>query len=148
MPSVRHAFDADCSPVALWSVLADLRSVAETNPMVKSVEIIDDRKGGVGAMRRCELVPKGNVTERVFACEEGHMIGLEVVESDWPVVSMSWKTEVTARPGSARLEHVLDYQMKFGPLGWFLNALVMRRALQKNVGEALKGVIRVAEART
>lgn len=148
MPSVRHAFDADCPPDALWSVLADLRSVAETNPMVKSVEIIDDKTGGVGAMRRCELVPKSTVTERVFACEEGHMIGLEVVESDWPVVSMSWKTEVTARPGGARLEQVLDYQMKFGPLGWFLNALVMRRALQKNVGEALKGVIRVAEART
>ena len=147
MPTVYHSFDANCSANALWLVLADLGSVADTNPLVNAVTIIGDRKGGLGAVRRCDLFPKGKVTERVCAYEEGCMIGLEVVESDWPVVSMAWRTEVKAIPGGATLKQVLEYRMKFGPFGWLLNALVMRRALEKNIGAALKGVIRVAESR-
>jgi hypothetical protein len=145
MPSIRHSFDAQCTPAALWEVLADLGSVAQTNPMVSSVVIVGDRRSGLGATRRCSLVPKGMVTEKVWAYEEGRAVGLEVIESDWPIVTMSWKTEIVSRPGGARLEQLLEYKMKFGPIGWLLNTLVMRRAITRNVGEALKGVIRIAE---
>lgn len=147
MPSIRHSLDARCTPAELWSVLADLRSVAQTNPLVATVVIVGDRETGFGAQRRCTLRPKGSVTERVCAYEEGRAIAVEVVESDWPITSMSWRTEVTPHQGGARLDQVLDYRMKFGLLGWLLNALVMQRAIQKSVGEALQGVVRVAEGR-
>lgn len=147
MPSIHHSFDADCSPQALWTVLADLGSVARTNPLVKSVTIVGQSDRGMNATRRCELAPKGSVTERVCTFEEGRMIGLEVVESNWPVSAMSWTTTVAPRSGGARLSQTLDYTMKFGLLGWALNALVLRRAIEKNVGRALQGVIRAAEGR-
>lgn len=145
MSSVHHSFETTCSPEALWSVIADLSSVAKTNSAVRSVAVVGDKQGGIGAMRRCELRPKGTVTERVCAYDEGRAIGFEIVESDWPVVAMSWVTKVVPRSDGARLDQVLDYKMKFGPIGWLLNVLVMRRALERNIGEALKGVIRVAE---
>jgi len=147
MPSVRHSLEARCPPAALWSVLADPGSAAETNPLVASVAIVGEPNGGLGAQRRCALRPRGSVTERVCAYEEGRVIGFEVVQSDWPITGMAWRTEVTPHPGGARIDQVLDYRMKFGPLGWLLNALVLRRAIERNVGAALQGVIRIAEHR-
>jgi hypothetical protein len=35
--------------------------------------------------------------------------------------------------------------MKYGPIGWLLNALVMRRAVTRNVGAALQAMIAKAE---
>lgn len=147
MPSIKHSFIAKCPPAALWSVLADLESVAQTNPLVSSVEIISKKSGGLGVERRCMLRPKGTVTERVCAYVDGRTIGFEIVQSDWPIISMTWLTNVTPLEGGAQLNQVLEYRMKFGPLGWLLSALVMRHAIERNVGEALKGVIRVAESR-
>jgi carbon monoxide dehydrogenase subunit G len=147
MPSISHAFDAKCAPAALWAVLSDLASVVHTNPLVSSVEVVGEQLGGLGAVRCCRLRPRGTVTERVCAYEHGRAIGFEVVQSDWPIISMTWRTEVTPQDRGAHLSQVLDYRMKFGPLGRLLNALVMQRAIERNVGEALKGVVRLAEGR-
>jgi hypothetical protein len=147
MPSVAHSFDATCSTDALWAVLADIWSVGRTNPLVKSVVVTGPVHRGLNATRRCELLPKGVVVERVCRFEEGRAIGFEVVESDWPVRSMSWTTVVEPTANGAKLLQTLDYRMKFGPLGWLLNALILRRAIESNVGKALLGVIREAEGR-
>lgn len=147
MPSISHSLAANCPPAALWAVLSDLESVAMTNPLVSSVELVGEQTGGLGAVRCCRLRPRGSVIERVCAYEHGRAIGLEVVQSDWPIINMSWRTEVSPQDRGARLSQVLDYRMKFGPLGWLLNALVLQRAIERNVGEALKGVVRLAEGR-
>jgi hypothetical protein len=115
MTTIRHEIDAACSPARVWAVLADLESVQHYNPGVRTASVRGAQRRGVGALRACELQPKGRVVERVTHCEEGRALGLKVAESDWPIHFMRWITRVEPRDGGTRITQVLEYQPKFGP---------------------------------
>lgn len=146
--TLSHELDAKCASERLWEILADLTAVAGYNPSVKTARIRGGRSRGLGAERECDLLPSGKVVERVVVWEDGRSLGLEVVESDWPIASMRWVTRVEPRGSGCRLTQRLEYKPKFGPLGWLLNKLVMQRKIAQNVDAALKGLIREAEGRS
>jgi Polyketide cyclase / dehydrase and lipid transport len=147
MTVISHELRARCPATRLWAILSDLEAVAQYNPSVRSARIAGNHRLGTGAVRECELVPKGKVVERVTDWEEGRSLGLEVVESDWPIRSMQWVTRIEPAGSGSRLVQRLEYKMKFGPAGWLLDALVMRRAVDRNVARALQELIALAEAR-
>jgi hypothetical protein len=97
-------------------------------------------------MRQCELYSKGQVIERVTICEDGKALGLDVVQSDWPIIFMRWVTRVESRGNASLVVQELEYRMKHGPLGWLLHALVMRRAVTRNVAAAVQAMIAKAGA--
>ena len=140
MTVVRHRLEATCPPEALWAVLSDLEAVARYNPTVREARVVD-RARGVGAVRDCALEPKGRVVERVTVWEEGRAVGFEVVESDWPIRFMRWTTRIEPRPGGSLVTQDLEYQVKFGPVGWLLDQLVMRRKLRSTLDQVLAGFI-------
>jgi hypothetical protein len=147
MTVLHHNLSANCGPDALWQELSDLEGVARHNPSVRQARITGSVRRGVGAMRECDLDPKGKVIERVIHWDEGRSLGLEVVESDWPVRSMRWTTRIEPHGSGSRLSQQLEYKMKFGPVGWLLNAVVMRRAINRNVGKALSSLVASAEGK-
>src|SRR5205823_14539269 len=100
---------------------------------------------GVGAERACELVPRGRVVERVNHWEDGRAVGLEVAESDWPIHFMRWVTRVEAAGTRTRITQSLEYQVKFGLLGWLLDALVMKRKLTSTLDGVFASLVKHAE---
>jgi hypothetical protein len=145
MTKVSHRFETSASPERLWRSLSDLTKVKDYNPTVLTAELRGNSPPGVGTLRACELKPKGKVLERVTVWEEGKAVGLEVVESDWPITKMNWVTRISPNGSGSILSQNLEYSMKFGPVGWLINALVMKRNITKNVGVALSGLIQIAE---
>ncbi len=145
MTTIRHDVPAKCAPERVWALLADLAAVQHYNPGVKSAALLGDRRGGVGAMRSCDLAPSGRVVERVTHWEEGAALGLEVVESDWPIRAMSWITRVVPDGDGCRIVQELVYEPKFGLLGWLLDRLVMERKLRSTLDDVLASLARHAE---
>jgi carbon monoxide dehydrogenase subunit G len=145
MTTIQHEVHAACSPERLWALLADLEAVERYNPGVRSAAIEGSRRTGVGARRSCELLPKGRVVERVTHWEEGRALGLEVAESDWPIHFMRWVTRLEPSGGGTRITQSLEYEVKFGVLGWVLDSLVMRRRLRATLDEVFAGLVRHAE---
>jgi Polyketide cyclase / dehydrase and lipid transport len=145
MTTIHHQYESKASPEQLWRSLSDLTLVEKYNPTVKRARLNGGQTEGVGTIRACDLNPKGKVIERVTAWEQGKAVGLEIVESDWPISRMQWVTRIDPQGAGSILSQKLDYDMKFGPLGWLLNNLVMKRNIQKNVGAALMGLIRLTE---
>jgi hypothetical protein len=94
----------------------------------------------------CELAPKGRVVERVTHWEDARALGLEVIESDWPIRFMHWITRIEPSEGGARLTQDLTYEVKFGPLGWLLDRMVMERKLRATLDEVLARLVARAEA--
>lgn len=162
MTTIRHELRAACAPERVWRLLADLEAVAHYNPGVRAARIEGPRRLGVGAERSCELHPKGRVLERVTHWQEdshaantdslagarppGFALGLEVVESDWPIRSMRWVTRVEAADGGSVIRQELEYAPKFGWLGWLLDRLVLRRTLTRSLDRVLASLIASAEA--
>jgi hypothetical protein len=146
MTIIRHDLRAQCAPERLWAILADLEAVARYNPGVKAASVRGSQRTGVGATRTCDLKPKGRVAERVTVWDDGSALGLEVAESDWPIHFMRWVTRVEPFEGGSRVTQELEYRVKFGPLGWLLDRVVMERKLRSTLDEVLASLIRHAEA--
>ena len=99
-------------------------------------------------MRSCELVPKGRVVERVTHWEDGRAVGLEVVESDWPIHFMRWVTRIEPDGEGTRITQDLEYKVKFGPVGWLLDRLVMKRKLTATLNSVFVSLVQHAEGRS
>jgi uncharacterized membrane protein len=117
----------------VWAILADLEAVQRYNPTVKKAVCVSEARHGVGASRRCELIPRGSVTERITAWLPMQAIAMELVEHDWPVSFMRWRTEIAGDHDSTRVVQRLEYQVKFGVFGKLLDAMVMRKKLDRTI---------------
>jgi uncharacterized protein YndB with AHSA1/START domain len=146
MTTIHHEILAHCPPTRVWELLADLESVQHYNPGVRHAAIQGALRTGVGAQRSCELKPKGRVVERVTHWEDGHALGLELEEHNWPVNFMRWVTRVEPHGSGTRISQSLEYQVKFGPLGWLLDRMAMKRKLTQNLDAVFASLARHAES--
>ena len=146
MTTLTHEIRVSAPIESVWPAIADLTAVERYNPMVASARHISDQREGVGASRRCELKPKGWVEERVWDWKPPHALGLEVAASEWPLVFMKWRTELQADGDGTLVRQELTYKVKFGPIGALLDALVMRRKLDRGVAEVFRGLKSYVEA--
>jgi uncharacterized protein YndB with AHSA1/START domain len=147
MTTIHHEVRANCPPERVWELLSDLEAVERYNPGVRSAAVQGNQRKGVGAERSCELEPGGRVVERVTHWEDGRAVGLEVVESDWPIHYMRWVTRVDRAGGGSVITQELDYAVKFGPLGWLMDQLMMRRKLTRTLDSVFKSLVDHAEGR-
>jgi hypothetical protein len=147
MTALRHEARANCAPKAVWALLADLEAVQRYNPTVRSATIEGNQRAGVGAMRACELAPTGRVVERVTTWEDERALGLEVAESTWPIHFMRWVTHIEPDGSGTRITQDLEYKVKFGPLGWLLDRLVMKKKLTAAIDEVFASLVRHAEGK-
>jgi hypothetical protein len=147
MTTIHHELQANCPPEHVWALLSDLEAVQLYNPTVRTATVQGERRMGVGAKRACELVPKGRVVERVTHWEDGRAVGLEVAESDWPIHFMRWVTRIEPAGATTRITQSLEYKVKFGPIGWFLDNLVMKRKLTTTLDEVFASLVKHAERR-
>ena len=148
MTTIHHEIEAACPPERVWAVLSDLEAVQHYNPTVRTAAVRGSRRTGVGAERVCDLRPKGRVVERVTHWEDGRAVGLEVAESDWPIRFMHWVTRIEPKGGGSLITQRLDYAVKFGPLGWLLDKLVMKRKLSATLDDVFARLAKRAEAAT
>jgi len=70
--------------------------------------------------------------------ESPSAIGLEVAASEWPIAFMKWRTALEKDGDATRMSQDLSYKVKFGPLGALMDLLVMRRMLNKGIGEGFE----------
>jgi ligand-binding SRPBCC domain-containing protein len=147
MTTIRHEVRADCPPERVWALLSDLEAVQRYNPTVRTAIVQGTRRTGVGAIRACELLPKGRVVERVTHWEDGLAVGLEVAESDWPIHFMRWVTRIEPAGATTRITQSLEYKVKFGPVGWLLDNLLMKRKLTSTLDDVFASLVKHAEGR-
>ncbi len=145
MTTLRHQIRIDAPIEKVWNAVGDLVAVQHYNQMVESVHCISEKPEGVGAARRCELKPKGWVEERVWDWNPPNAIGLEVVASQWPLVFMKWRTELQIDGKATVVNQEMNYRLKFGPLGALMDALMMRRKLDRSIREVFENLKRYVE---
>ena len=147
MPTLRHQIRIHAPIGRVWEVVGgDLTAVRHYNQTVASVRIITEECHGIGATRHCDLSPSGFVEERVWDWQPPYTIGLEVAASTWPVTFMKWRADLTSEGESTVMSQELAYNVKFGPLGVFMDMLMMRRKLDKSIGEVFANLKRHVES--
>lgn len=145
MTKIDHEIIAACPPERVWALLSNLEAVQQYNPAVRHAAIAGAQRKGVGARRSCELSPKGRVVERVTQWEEGRAVGLELDDHDWPLNFMRWVTRIEPHPEGTRITQTLEYQVRFGPIGWLLDKLMFNRKLTASIDAVFASLARHAE---
>src|SRR3989442_15259206 len=117
MTTLRHQIRIEAPIEAVWKAVSVLTEVQHYNPMVASARFLSDRREGVGAMRRCELKPKGWAEERVWEWSPPHVIGLEVAARELPIAFVKWRTALGKEGDTTRMSQGIGYKVKSRPLG-------------------------------
>jgi hypothetical protein len=141
-----HRIFIAAPPETVWEAIADLEAVQAYNPSVSKASLLDGPRSGVGAGRTC-LTEQGEVVERVVAWDEPNAIEMQLVSSPWPIRHMRWRTEVRAQALGTDVSQELTYAPSLGALGQVLDALMMRRKMDRAVAAVFESLKSYCEER-
>jgi uncharacterized protein YndB with AHSA1/START domain len=125
----------------VWQTLADVGTIAEWHLGVKASPVLSDAATGMGARRRIELYDGGTSIETVTAFEEGRSLTVTMSEHTMPMSRCLATFSVEADgPDAARVTFTMDYDMKWGPAGWLIDTVMLRRVLRGLQASVLAGL--------
>ena len=119
-----------------WEKLRDLERAHFYVPGVSACVITTDAREGVGASRRVTSRQVGDMDETVVVWDEGRALTIRLHKGDAPARPFREATfRYALEPAGEHCEIVtrMEYDLVGGPLGRLLDALVMRRQMQRNV---------------
>jgi ribosome-associated toxin RatA of RatAB toxin-antitoxin module len=140
MTTLHHEVRINAAPEKVWSVLADLEAVQYYNPLIAQTRYISVSREGVGASRHCDFKPKGFSKERVTDWVPNRLLGMEVVESSFPMAFTRWKTQLTEDGKGTLVTQDLEYEVKFGLLGKLMNVVMMKKKYDGILAEIFTGL--------
>jgi hypothetical protein len=115
-------------------------AVQDWHPNVARAVVLTTHDTGIGASRRVEFQDGNSVVETVIEESEPQFTTMEMTES--PMLKKALVT-IRTRERSADTTEVtfsIDYSLKFGPIGWLIDAVMMKRIFRKVFGVALEGL--------
>ena len=135
MTVLENSIRIDAPPEKVWSVLASLDVLDRYDPGVTKSEILTPLREGPGSARRCELKPGGWFKERVADWRPNESLSFELFECTLPVRRLRHSYTLTSDGAATIVRQRMEYELKFGPLGKLMDALMVR----KKWDEGIKG---------
>jgi uncharacterized membrane protein len=121
----------------LWKVLVDLDSLSQWVPDNVSSETAPQHSETMTTARYYDANPFHNAEERATGWEEGHHYAYEVKNIGPIKYAYNRFSLNPVGEGETVLIQTLDFQMKLGPVGALLAALVFRPQFRKQMEQSL-----------
>lgn len=133
MTVLENSIRIDAPLDRVWSVLASLDALDRYDPGIKKSEVVSPSKEGLGSARRCDLTPGGWFKERVVAFEPNESLAFELFECTLPVRRLRHSYTLTNDDGATLVQQRMEYELKFGPLGRLMDAMMVRKKWEAGV---------------
>jgi uncharacterized protein YndB with AHSA1/START domain len=130
------------APLArVWETIADVGTIAEWHPGVERSPVLSTKRTGLGAVRRVELYDGSSAVEEVASLDEGRSLTVTMSQHTMPLSHGAATFEVEA-DGDERtvVTMTMNYEMKYGPLGWLMNAVLLRPVMSRLFASVLSGL--------
>ena len=142
---INNRIEIVASPEAVWAVVADLERLDTYDPVVTTSTLLDGPTRGVGARRRCEVTAGRYFIDEVNLWEPVERLGFAVVECNLPTTGLTHTYTLRPTAKGTEIAQVMAYDMRFGPLGAVLNALMLRRKSDQQIKGFLDGLKTLVE---
>lgn len=127
MTVLENSIRINASPEKVWSVLSSLDVLDQYDPGIKKSEVVSPSKEGPGSARKCDLAPGGWFKERVAEWKPHETISFELFECTLPVRSLRHRYTLTREGGATLVRQRMEYELKYGPLGKLMDAMMVRK---------------------
>jgi hypothetical protein len=128
--TTERSIDIEAPADRVWAVLGRFMHIDDFHPRVSKVDVLSDATAGVGARRRCHFQDGTSVVEKVIDWQDGRAYRAELSEFSLPlkkaVVTLSVEP-VDAGRSHAKMS--MDFEVKFGPIGWLMGKTMMSRMM-------------------
>jgi len=127
---------------AVWAKLDDFGGVYRYHPLVVTSPLANGIGSGLGAQRVCHFDDGNSIREEITAYEPGRELEIEIVDpGKFPLKRAVARLSVEPLgENRSRVDFEMNFQPKFGPLGWFLGKTVMVGQFRKILGSVLEGL--------
>jgi carbon monoxide dehydrogenase subunit G len=143
MTRIERSIEISAPPHMVWSVVADLGTVADWNPNVRSATC-SPTSTGVGATRICALAPRGRIKEVVSKWTEGREVWF-AIGTHGGIRSADMGLVVRPDGETTIVDAVADYHLALGPVGPVIDTLTTKRLMNRMLEGSLNGLKRHVE---
>lgn len=140
MTQLTNSIEIDAPPSAVWAALADLEALGDYDPQVQRAAVTGELRSGVGASRRCDLLPRGWFEETVTSWDPPHVLAFELTACSLPVKRLRHRYAITSTGAVTLVQQVMDYDLRGGPAGVVLDRLLVRRRWDSGIKAFLAGL--------
>lgn len=148
MPKVEIREKIEATPSKVWNVISDIKKAPEWVVVMKSLEHTTDNPVKKGTVYResSKIGPKESETEwKVTLFDEPIVQIHECNDSDFEA-KLTMRVEDNG-DGSSTLQHLTQYRLMpvFRPLGWLLETLFVKKAMDKNLRQSVENCKKLIE---
>jgi Polyketide cyclase / dehydrase and lipid transport len=138
----------DATPDDIWEVIGRFMRIDEFAPLVKSVDPLTMGEDGMGSKRRCHFDNGTSVVEEVteWEAKRGYRVRLSEMTAMPLHEAHAGLSVEPLDNGRARVIWGMDYQVKYGPIGWLLGQTMMKLMMGKILDGNLKGLAAKVES--
>lgn len=130
---------------AVWNVMADFGNAAPWAPGMLHSSLIGEKKAGVGTHRVLRHVWGFRIEEIVTEWVEGAGYSFKLVKAPYPMCDVCETWILRSDDNHALLTITVSYGMRLGLVGSFLDALIVRFLVAREIRRGIFGLKRYAE---
>ncbi len=125
----------------VWHVLDDYGTVYKYNPGVETSEILGVKNTGLGAHRVCNFYDGSSLKETIIKYVPNQGYSLELSDYSLPLkrAASHFRLEPLSKD-TCLLSVTIEFEPKFGPVGWLMAKLLMQPMLTKALNGLTKGL--------
>ena len=125
-----------------WKILDDFGGVHRYHPIVERSPIDNGITSGLGAERICHFDNGDHIKERVTEYASGQEYTVEIIDpGKFPLKTAKARLALSSvDEDRSRVTFEMNFQPKYGPLGWVMGATVMQTQFRKILSAVLAGL--------
>ena len=129
----------------VWAVLADFGAVAAWAPYMRQSGLIGASPSGVGMRRAMRHAWGFRFEEIVTQWHEGKGFAFDVLKAPFPMQNVKETWVLAAEDGRTAVETTVRYDMRLAVTGRFLDWLLVRFVVRREMRAGLRGLKEYAE---
>jgi ligand-binding SRPBCC domain-containing protein len=145
MRRLEQRIQIDAPRSVVWGILSDFSGVATWAPYLRESSPVGDVESGVGAYRVLRHFWGFRLEESVIEWDDGQGFSFDVVRAPFPMCDVRESWDLPEPNGRVTVRTRVEYDMRLGPLGLAIDAAFVRRLVQREMREGLRGLKRYAE---
>ncbi|MCG7520075.1 SRPBCC family protein [Ruegeria sp. Ofav3-42] len=143
-----RTLEIDARPEAVWAILSRFMQIDEFAPQVTSVDALTTGEIGVGSKRRCHFENGTSLVEEVtdWQVNKGYRVRLSEM-SAMPLTEAHAAITIKPQANSrSRVIWSMDFQMKYGLVGWLMGQTILKAMMGRVLDGNLKALADKAQA--